>query len=181
MPPWPLFPIKMCNSGIFMSFSKIVDGWGESKIVTYCKLKNNWIELGGGAFRSSTPNKQDSSVLTLKQKLVRHRILLRQFIRHLLHCRLPQILHYFLIWEWSQTLIRLLFFVSLIRCQPSEVIPHRHGAVSGALSSDWQALEVESCFSPAFSQHACSLTHSDRLISEGQWQLVIAQDDRSSP
>lgn len=61
------------------------------------------------------------------------------------------------------------------------MIPPRHEAVSGAPSADWQALEVENCFSPTFSQPACSLTHPDRYITEGQWQLVIARDDRSSP
>lgn len=53
---------------------------------------------------------------------------------------------------------------SAFRYNPS---PTR-GPVSGAPSADWQALEVVNCFSPAFSQRACSLTHSDRYITEGQ-------------
>lgn len=53
---------------------------------------------------------------------------------------------------------------SAFRYDPS---PTR-GPVSGAPSADWQALEVVNCFSPAFSQHACSLTHPDRYITEGQ-------------
>ena len=69
----------------------------------------------------------------------------------------------------------------LIQCQPSDIIPHRHRLVSGAPSADWQALEVVNCRSSVFSQPARSLTHPDRYISEVQWQLVIAGDDRSSP
>lgn len=90
-----------------------------------------------------------------------------QHLVTLLRC-LPQLLSHPPHMGVGSNVDMAVFFLSLIQCQPSEMIPHRHGAVSGAPSTDWQALEVENCFSPTFSQPACSLTHSDRYITEGQ-------------
>lgn len=115
------------------------------------------------------------------KKLVRHQIHLRQPFSH---------------WSVSTTLTCITIFpsssfisdlgggvkrwqacffysLSLIQCQPSEAIPHWRGAVSGAPSSEWQALEVENCFRPTFSQPACSLTQTDRSPRANDSSLLL--------